>query len=102
MSENTPSRPHPLIDEVVPVYESPEELAQEIDRLRRENTALQQLVTRAEKDIATLTRDRDQVLEESAPAPRDADLTRTLRDAMKRYGVPAVMAEAGRLAQQRL
>lgn len=36
------------------------------------------------------------------PAPRDGDLTRTLRDAMKRYGVPAVMAEVGRLAQQHL
>lgn len=39
---------------------------------------------------------------EDTPAPRDGDLTRTLRAAMKRYGVPAVMAEAGRLAQQRL
>ncbi|WP_435110119.1 hypothetical protein [Nocardiopsis synnemataformans] len=39
---------------------------------------------------------------EDTPAPRDSDLTRTLRDAMKRYGVPAVMAEAARLAQQRI
>lgn len=40
--------------------------------------------------------------DDDRPAPRDGDLTRLIRDAMKRYGVPAVMAEAGRLAQQRL
>lgn len=36
------------------------------------------------------------------PAPRDSDLARTLREQMKRYGAPAVMAEAARLCQQRL
>ena len=35
-------------------------------------------------------------------APRDSDLAQALRALMRRYGVPAVMAEAARLAQQRI
>lgn len=85
--------------EAAPVYESPEELAQEVARLRRENTALQQIVTRAEKDIAALTRDRDEALEEPAPAPRDTDLTQQVRALVKRYGAPVIAAEAARQAR---
>jgi hypothetical protein len=57
----------------------------------------------AGKDAARIVRDASLTSPSGdTPAPRDSSLTRTLRDAMKRYGVPTVMAEAGRLAQQRI
>ncbi len=105
---------------VGPVYESPEELAAEVARLREESARVGRCGAesrrlhpdgRAEPTFCALPaghagwhRDDSGTTEWNGPepAPRDGDLTRTLRDAMKRYGVPAVMAEAGRLAQQRL
>ncbi|WP_017602248.1 hypothetical protein [Nocardiopsis lucentensis] len=62
--------------------------------------ALLDEVTRLRHDARVLEADRDAALTE--PAPRDTDLTRTLREQMKRYGAPAVAHEVARLCQQRL
>lgn len=105
----------PVVGEV---YESPEELAAEVVRLREEAVRaysrgvedMREAAMKAASDAPGTPYTPTEAIRDvtltgtsaDTPAPRDSDLTRTLRDAMKRYGVPAVMAEAGRLAQQRL
>jgi len=107
------------------IYESPEELVEEIERLQRErDVALAGMATSYSEGVedmraaamripATIgTQDlqsmrvvyeqiRDVSLTGAAPAPvpRDTHLTSEARALVKRYGAPAVAAEAARLAQ---
>lgn len=100
------------------VYESPEELAAEIARLREESArAYSQGVENMRAAAMKAASDapgtpytpteaiRDVTLtgtSEDTPAPRDGELAQQLRPIVKRYGGPNVAYEAARQSGQRL